>query len=99
MRTITYAIHPDGLVYSRFRENMNCRGIAIPVLLYDKLGKDDDGNDTGDFTAPFEYELQVFPVRSLLPTMSVLRWTKKIPIPLKNRHREFWGLPPLKVKG
>lgn len=56
------------------------RELAWPVIDFQSIGQD------GDFTKPFDYNLAKFP----------LRWTKKIPVPLKNRHRKFWGMKPLK---
>jgi hypothetical protein len=86
-RIITYAVEEEtGLVYSRVGAE-----IAVPVLQYERIGKG------GDFTGPLEYELEKFGVHELCGAWNTLRWTKKIPVALKNRHREFWGMAALKV--
>ena len=86
IRIITYGINKnDGLVISRVGSE-----IAIPVLDFEKIGKN------GDFTTPAEYHLETFPVLSLGREYSRYRWTKKVPVRLKNRHRKFWGMKPLK---
>jgi hypothetical protein len=65
--------------------------VAWPVLQYEKIG------EGGDFTKPFEYELEKMPVLSLAHCWQGLKWTKKIPLAIKNRHRVFWGMKPLPV--
>jgi hypothetical protein len=86
-RIITYAINrEDDIVWSRVGDE-----VAVPVLQYEKLWQD------GDFTKPFEYELEKFSVSTIVGyDWRSLQWTKKIPTELKNRHRAFWGFPPLK---
>src|SRR5208337_1540092 len=85
MRQITYAIHEDGHVWSRVGSE-----VALPVLEFDKMGPENN------FAAT--YHLEKFPVNgNLLHDWRLLTWTKKIPLELKNRHREFWGLPTLKT--
>lgn len=80
-RTITYAIDKsDGLVYSRIGSM-----IAVPVLQWDKIGAD------GDYTAPLEYQLERCSVYELSYYWSQLRWTKKIPVEIKNLHRSTGG--------
>lgn len=86
-RCITYAVEEEtGLVYSRVGAE-----IAVPVLQYERIGKG------GDFTAPLEYELEKFGVSELRGEWNTLRWTRKIPVALKNKHREFWGMAALEV--
>jgi hypothetical protein len=85
-RIITYAIENDsGLVISRVGSE-----VAWPVLEYDKM------LPANNFTAG--YHLERFPVSSLGSNWRNLKWTKKIPTYLKNRHREFWSFKPIKVK-
>jgi len=44
---------------------------------------------------PFEEKMDImYALNSIKPGHG--RWTKKIPLPWKNIHRESWGLPPLK---
>jgi hypothetical protein len=84
-RIITYAVSKDdGMVYSRVGSE-----IAYPVLQYNKIG------ENGDFTKPLEYKLEKSSVFDLAYYWQSLRWTKKIPTELKNRHREFWGMKPV----
>ena len=84
-RIITYAVSKDdGLVISRVGSE-----VAVPVLQYEKIG------EGGDFTKPLEYELEKFPVLSLASEWPLYKWTKKIPVELKNKHREFWGFKKL----
>lgn len=88
IRIITFAYHKDdGLVVSRVGSE-----IAVPVLEFEKIGQD------GDFTGPMEYHLEKFPVHSIGGRdWPRYKWTKKIPLELKNRHRAFWGFPALPV--
>jgi hypothetical protein len=82
---ITYAISKDdGMVYSRVGKE-----IAYPVLQYEKIG------EGGDFTQPFEYQLEKSDVLSLAYYWPRLKWTKKIPVDIKNLHRSFWGMKQL----
>lgn len=81
MRHIRYCINrDDGMVYSLVGKE-----IAVAVLQWDKIG------ENGNFTKPLEYELEKMPALSLADIWPRLRWTKKIPQPIKDRHREFWG--------
>jgi hypothetical protein len=82
---ITYAISKDdGMVYSRIGNE-----IVYPVLQYQKIGQG------GDFTQPFEYQLEKSDVLSLAYYWPRLKWTKKIPVDIKNLHRSFWGMKQL----
>jgi len=87
MKTITYAIEVDsGLVISRLNSE-----IACPVLEFEKIGQD------GNYNKPFEYTLEKMPVNTLVGIWNSYKWTKKIPVTLKNVHRKFWGMKPLKI--
>lgn len=90
-RIITYCIDQDGIVYSRVASE-----VAIPVLDYEAIGNGGNGFEKGDFRGPMLYNLEKFPVHSLSHGWAGLKWTKKIPVKLKNKHRKFWGMPPLK---
>jgi hypothetical protein len=87
-RIITYAIHKDeGVVISRVGSE-----VAWPVLDYERIG------ESGDFSRPLVYHLEKMPVLSIPGTeWQRLRWTKKVPVKLKNRHRLFWGFAELPV--
>lgn len=84
MRTIQYAIALDGHVYSRVGSE-----VAVPVLDYEKIG------EGGDFSKPLKYHLEKLPVFALVGEWADLWWTRKIPVQVKNAHREFWGMRPL----
>lgn len=90
-RIITYAVDEDGLVVSRVGDEL-----AWPVLDFDAIGKGGDGYEPGDFHGPTRVHLEKFSLHGLHSSeYARLRWTKKIPIELKNAHREFWGFKPL----
>jgi len=92
-RNITYAVNDDGTVYSRVDSE-----IAVPVLDFDGIGQGGDGFAKGNFNGPMRYNLEKFSVHSLAGReWACLRWTKKIPVALKNLHRKFWGMKPLPV--
>jgi len=85
MKTIKYGIcEATGLVVS-------CVGskVAIPILEYDKMLPENNFQPS--------YRLEIFSCFSLI--MHPIKWTRKIPVELKNQHREFWGFKPLKEKG
>jgi len=95
-RIITYGIEPDGTVISRVDSE-----IAFPVLDFAAIGQGGDGFQPGDFRGPERYSLKKSPVHPYFRegdvTYAEVRWTKKIPIPVKNLHRKFWGMRPLKA--
>jgi len=83
-RRITYMIEPDmGLVYSRVGSE-----VAIPVLDFEGM-KPENGYETN-------YPLEKFNVLSVARDLAYVIHTRKIPIELKNEHRKFWGMKPLK---
>lgn len=87
LNTITYAIHrEEGYVVSRVGREM-----LWPILEYEKIGQD------GDFTKPLEYRWEKIPLPGPSYDWQMLEWTKKIPVSIKNFHREKWGMKPLKV--
>lgn len=81
-RTIQYMIDEEtGLVFSRVRSE-----IAIPVLQFDKMVPENNFANV--------WELEKMSVYDTIG-MSLLH-TRKIPIEIKNEHRKFWGMKPLK---
>jgi len=83
---ITYAIDIEiGLVISRVGNE-----VAIPILR--------DG-----LTLPLKnfelsnYTLKKIDVLLLLSKKYSYRWTEEIPTDIKNTHRKFWGMKPLKA--
>lgn len=87
MKTICYAIDLDtDLVISRVWPSGH---YLWPVLDYDEFGND------GDFSGEIPIRYEEF--RSPMCEVGArLRWTKKIPVAIKNVHRKHWGMKPLK---
>jgi len=84
MRNITYAYDTEtGVVISRIGSE-----VAVPILLYDKMTPENNFNT--------EYELEKMDVLHLAGSWNSYKWTKKIPVDIKNTHRKFWGMKPLK---
>lgn len=96
-RNITYGIEREtGIVYSRV--GRECAG---PVLDFEVIGKGGTGDDgieyaPGDFNGPTRYHLEKM---SIYDVYRYCRWTKQIPVRIKNRHRAFWGFKPLPEPG
>lgn len=97
MRQLLYAINSEGWVYSRLLASSRSEGVAFPVLEFDKIG------EGGNFNAPLTYHLEkaegADASQILVTEWDSLVWTKKIPVAVKNIHRRFWGLSPLKEDG
>ena len=84
MKNITYAIDKNtGQVYSRFGNN-----IAIPILDYEGM--------TPQNNFKTNYFLESHSVHVMADIWTVLTWTKKIPVNIKNIHRTFWGMKPIR---
>ena len=83
-RVIQYAIDPDtGQVWSRVGSKM-----AIPILDYDNM--------TPENNFQISYYLEKIDViQTAGPTYNRLKWTRRIPVSIKNLHRVFWKFPPL----
>ena len=81
MKTIQYAIDREtGLIVSRVGSEL-----AWPILGYDSM-KPENNYRMG-------YYLEKMDVLDVAgQTWSMLKWTRKIPIALKNLHRTFWGM-------
>ena len=84
-KRITYALHPEGYVVSRVGSEM-----AWPVLDWNAMTPENS------FTTL--YLLERVSVHSVANEYHLLHWTKKIPDQIKNEHRKFWGMSPLKAK-
>lgn len=62
--------------------------IALPVLQFQDMVPDDNYKT--------KYALEKFNVIQLVGSAyNAVKWTRKVPIEIKNRHREFWGFKPL----
>lgn len=84
-----YGVDDSGLVWSRVTDApaMGAQCVAVPVLEYEKIGQG------GDFSKPLTYRLERMDITALIH--APLRWTRKIPLHIKNVHRQFWGMKPL----
>ena len=85
MRNITYAIDLDtGLVVSRVGSEL-----AWPILDYEGM------NSENNFS--LHYYIEKIPVGQISESCWWgLKWTRKIPVEIKNIHRRFWGFKELK---
>lgn len=88
MKNITYAIDVDtNLVISRVDDE-----VAWPILDYEGMLPENN--------YAMNYNLEKISVSSLSArNWNGLKWTKKIPVDVKNLHRRFWGFKELKKRG
>ena len=85
VKRISYAIDDiTGLTWSRVGDE-----VAVPVMDYDGLDLKEE------FT---EYTLEIHTLADMAHHLNTLHWTKNIPLSLKNYHRSFWGMRPLKTR-
>ena len=83
-RTIMYGLDKEtGTVISRVGSK-----VAIPVLDYAAMKPENNFQTT--------YHLEKINVIDLAGDSPIYTWTRKIPLEIKNKHREFWGMKPLK---
>lgn len=81
-KTIQYGIDLEtGLIISRYDKEL-----AIPVLDYEHM-KPENGFETCC------YYLEKVCLNELI--YMDIKWTRKIPILMKNEHRVFWGMKPI----
>jgi hypothetical protein len=81
-RTIQYASDPEtGMTWSRVGNE-----VAVPMLDFEGM-KPENG-----FAMTYILE-KASAVGAFGGTH--LKWTRKIPIAVKNKHREFWGMRPI----
>jgi hypothetical protein len=86
MRTIQYAIDSEtGLVWSRVGD-----ACAVPVLDFEGMKPENKYE--------MAYDLKKIPVLQIAGGWHYLKWTRKIPTKVKNFHRAFWGMKPLRMK-
>jgi hypothetical protein len=85
MNAIRYGIDREtGLIWSRVGSQ-----VAVPVLQYDKMVPENN------FKAI--YELEIFDVIELVGSLGSVKWTRIVPIQIKNMHRELWKMKPVKI--
>jgi len=83
-RTIQYMIDPDlDLVWSRVGSE-----VAIPVVQFDKMTPENR------YSVPLE--LEKFNALDVAGQLNNVIRTRKINVGIKNIHRKFWGMKPLK---
>ena len=98
LRTITFAVHRDnGLVISRVGNELAWPVLDFPAIGMGGIGDDGVEYEPGDFQGPTRHYLDKFPFSQVGGEYRHLKWTKKIPLYLKNRHREFWGMKPVRA--
>ena len=73
----------EGHVFSRMGSE-----VAIPVLDFEGMKPEN--------SYEMNYNLEKFPVFSVASDIINSIRTRKIPIEIKNEHRKFWGMKPLK---
>jgi hypothetical protein len=83
-RRITYMINPQGVVYSRVDDE-----VAIPVLDFEGMKPENKYE--------MNYNLEKFKVIKVAGELGHCVGTRKIPVEVKNKHREFWGMKPLEA--
>jgi len=85
-KTIQYGVDSEtGLIWSRVGSE-----VAVPILDFEKM--------TPENNFRTNYNFEKYDVLSVAKEVSNLKWTRKIPIEIKNIHRKFWGFAPLKEK-
>jgi len=83
---VTYAVMPTGQVVSRVGSD-----IYWPILDYEGM------NPSNRYTIRYKWER--FSVHSVSPAeWNTLVWTRKIPLEIKNFHRQLWGMKPVKPR-
>ena len=83
-RTIQYMVDPVmSMVYSRVGDEL-----AIPVLDFEGMKP---SNNYQIF-----YNLEKFKALEVAGTIGHVIRTRKIPLEIKNYHRKFWGMKPIK---
>jgi len=87
MRTIQYGIDTQtGLIVSRVNDQ-----VAWPILDYENMKPENNFSPS--------YYLEKIPIFSIANlTWNSIKWTRKISIKIKNKHRAFWKFKPLKDK-
>lgn len=82
-KTIQYMVESSGTVWSRVGDK-----VALPVVDYDGM--------TPENNYRLDYKLEAFSVFDAGVRLVELTGTRKIPLRLKNFHRKFWGMTPIK---
>jgi len=84
-RIILYGVNrSDGTVVSRVGSE-----VAWPILDWDAMQPENNFST--------RYDLEKVDVLSIGTEYRYIKWTKKIPVEVKNIHREFWGFKPLRA--
>ena len=84
-RTIQYGIDEDCFVWSRVGNK-----VAVPNLDFENMTPENNYEEN--------YNLEEMNIFDVAKEVGSLKWTRKIPVEIKNIHRKFWGFAPLKEK-
>ena len=85
MKRIEYMVDKaNQLVYSRVNSE-----VAIPVLDYDEMKPENKYQ--------MNYHLEKFNILDVIVLFKNVLHTRKIPVKIKNVHRKFWNMKPLKT--
>jgi len=85
-KTIQYGIDPEtGLIWSRCGSQ-----VVVPILHFESMSVENNFEPKYFFE-----EMHIF---EAIPAINAVKWTRKIPTEVKNIHREYWGMKPLKLK-
>ena len=87
-KRILYMIDGDtGQVWSQITGGNEQECIAVPML--------DFGGMKPENKFEMNYSLEKHPISALYHIYSFIH-TRKIPVEIKNQHRAFWGMKPIK---
>ena len=86
-KRIRYGVDLDtDMVISQRLDNFEC---AWPILVFEGANPDNNWQ--------MDYELEKIKSTDIPNSVYYnIKWTRKIPIKVKNVHRKFWGMKPLK---
>ena len=85
-KTIQYGVDSEtGLIWSRVGSE-----VAVPILDFENMTPENNYEEN--------YNLEEMNIFDVAKEVGSLKWTRKIPVEIKNIHRKFWGFAPLKEK-
>lgn len=93
---IRYFVDPEGNIYSVNDMRRSDGKMVCPILDYEAIGRDENGKQTGDFTGPLKYNLEIVngnPYREGAVGIDATA----VPLDLANAHRVKWGMPEIEL--
>lgn len=69
--------------------------VVFAELDFEGIGRDDDGNYTGDYTAPLRYNMRRERNNSLRGYRGLAK--NDVPLDIVNLHRRAWGMPEIEL--